>query len=304
MRPGSVNAFLPAARIAAAPVVWFGRPLIDPVPRRSAVSNVETAPNTYKHMQVERRDNVTIVTISRPEKYNALNRAVLSELDSVFRSLTADASVRAIVLTGAGDKAFVSGADIGELAPLDTRGAEEASRFGSDIFRRIELSAAPVIAAVNGFALGGGCELALACHIRYASDNAKFGLPEVGLGIIPGYGGTQRLPRIVGLGRANELIATGRMIDAEDALRIGLVNKVVPQAHLLDETYALACAIANNAPLAVAAALDAARRGLDAGIDTGLRLESTFFGILGSTEDMHAGLSAFLEKKKAPFKGK
>ncbi len=268
------------------------------------MSNVETAPNTYKHLLLDRRDAAAIVTISRPEKYNALNRAVLAELDAAFRSLAGDATVRAIVVTGAGEKAFVSGADIGELAVLDTRGAEEASRFGSAVFRRVEQSAAPVIAAVNGFALGGGCELALACHIRYASDNAKFGLPEVGLGIIPGYGGTQRLPRLVGLGVASELIASGRMIDAEEALRIGLVNKVVPQARLLEETLALATAIAANAPLAVAAALEAARRGWDTGLDDGLRLESTLFGILGSTEDMHAGLAACLEKKKVPFQGR
>jgi len=160
-----------------------------------------------------------------------------------------------------------------------------------------------VIAAVNGFALGGGCELALACHIRLASENAKFGLPEVGLGIVPGYGGTQRLPRLVGLGVASELIATGRMIDAAEALRIGLVNRVVAPAALMDDALALAGKIAANAPLAVAAALEAARRGLDLDLDQGLRLESTLFGILGSTRDMHDGLSAFVEKRKPKFNG-
>jgi enoyl-CoA hydratase len=255
-------------------------------------------------VQVEKKDAIAIVTIARPEKLNALNRAVLGELDCAFASLFADAAVRAIVLTGAGEKAFVAGADIGELAVLDTRGAEEASAYGSAIFRRIAESRAPVIAAVNGFALGGGCELALACAIRIASENAKFGLPEVGLGIIPGYGGTQRLPRIVGFGVAAELIATGRMVDAAEALRIGLVNRVVPPASLLEEALALAGKIAANAPLAVAAALEAARLSLDTDLDRGLRMESTLFGILGSTEDMHAGLKAFVEKKKASFEGR
>ena len=252
---------------------------------------------------LERRDAVALVTIAREEKLNALNRTVLAEIDATFTALAADTSVRAIVITGKGEKSFVAGADIGQLSVLDTRGAEEASAYGSAIFRRIERMRAPVIAAVNGFALGGGCELAIACHIRYASDNAKFGLPEVGLGIIPGYGGTQRLPRLVGLGVASELIATGRMIDANEALRIGLVNKVVPRAELVDTALALAAEIATKAPLAVAAALEAARTGLESDLDTGLRLESSLFGILGSTKDMHDGLSAFVEKKKIEFQG-
>jgi len=267
-------------------------------------SDVAAQSRTYQHLQFERDGHVAVVTLSRPEKYNALNRALLTELEQVVTSLRGDASVRAVVVTGAGDKAFVSGADIGELAVLDTRGAEEASAFGSRIFRQLETGPQFVIAAVNGFALGGGCELALACHVRLASDNAKFGLPEVTLGIIPGYGGTQRLTRLVGLGMASELIATGRMIDAAEALRIGLVNRVVPQAELLPAALALAKQAAANAPLAVAAALEAARRGLDSDIDQGLRLESTLFGILGSTADMHAGLNAFLEKKKVAFEGK
>jgi enoyl-CoA hydratase len=172
------------------------------------------------------------------------------------------------------------------------------------VFRKLETGPWAVIAAVNGFALGGGCELALACHIRLAAENAKFGLPEVGLGIIPGYGGTQRLPRLVGLGVASEMIATGRMVDAQEALKIGLVNRVVPQAQLLDDAKAMAAQIAANAPLAVAAALEAARRSLDTDLDQGLRFESTLFGILGSTQDMHDGLSAFVEKKKAKFEGR
>jgi enoyl-CoA hydratase len=268
------------------------------------VPNLESAPRTYQHLLVERQGPVAVVTLSRPEKYNALNRALLAELDHAVDGLRADTSVRAVVVTGAGDKAFVSGADIGELAVLDTRGAEEASAFGSRIFRKLETGPWLVIAAVNGFALGGGCELALACHVRIASEAARFGLPEVGLGIIPGYGGTQRLPRLVGLGMASELIATGRMVNATEALAIGLVNRVVPAAELLPAALALAAQAAANAPLAVAAALEAARRGLDSDLDQGLRLESTLFGILGSTADMHAGLAAFLEKKKATFEGR
>jgi enoyl-CoA hydratase len=268
------------------------------------VSNATSPSRTYEFLTLERRDQVAILTLSRPEKLNALNQALLTELEHAVSALQADTSLRVVVVTGAGEKAFVAGADIGELAVLDTRGAEAASAFGSRIFRRLETGPLAVIAAVNGFALGGGCELALACHIRIASENAKFGLPEVGLGIIPGYGGTQRLPRLVGLGMASELIATGRMVDAEEALRIGLVNRVVPLASLLDEALAMAQKIAANAPLAVAAALEAARRGLDLDLDQGLRFESTLFGILGSTEDMHKGLAAFVEKKKASFEGR
>jgi enoyl-CoA hydratase len=268
------------------------------------VTNAEAAARTYQHLLVEKRDAVAILTLSRPEKYNALNHALLTELDHALDALAADRAIRALVITGAGEKAFVSGADIGELSVLDTRGAEAASAFGSRVFRKLETGVQTVIAAVNGFALGGGCELALACHIRIASENAKFGLPEVGLGIIPGYGGTQRLPRLVGLGMASEMIASGRMIDAAEALRIGLVNRVVPQAAVVDESVLLANVIAANAPLAVAAALEAARRGLDGPIDQGLRFESTLFGILGSTHDMHDGLKAFLEKRKAKFEGR
>jgi enoyl-CoA hydratase len=266
--------------------------------------SAETATSTYANLKLERRDAVAIVTVARPEKLNALNRATLGEIDHVFAALATDPSVRAIVITGDGPKAFIAGADIGELSVLDTRGAEEASAYGSSIVRRIERMRAPVIAAVNGFALGGGCELALGCAIRIASDNAKFGLPEVGLGIIPGYGGTQRLPRLVGLGIASELIATGRMIHAAEALRIGLVNRVVPQAELLDAALAMANEIAARAPLAVAAALEAARLGLETDLDTGLRMESSLFGMLGSTEDMHKGLAAFSEKKKIAFEGR
>jgi len=268
------------------------------------VSNVDAAPRTYQYLTLERDGAVCVLTLTRPEKLNALNHALLTELDDAVTSLQADRSLRVVIVTGAGEKAFVAGADIGELAVLDTRGAEAASAFGSRVFRKLETGPQTVIAAVNGFALGGGCELALACHIRLAAENAKFGLPEVGLGIIPGYGGTQRLPRLVGLGVASEMIATGRMVDAQEALRIGLVNRVVPLAQLRDDAKGMAALIAANAPLAVAAALEAARRSLDTDIDQGLRFESTLFGILGSTRDMHDGLSAFVEKKKATFEGR
>jgi len=268
------------------------------------VSNVDAAPRTYQYLTLERDGAVCVLTLSRPEKLNALNHALLTELDDAVTSLQADRSLRVVIVTGAGEKAFVAGADIGELAVLDTRGAEAASAFGSRVFRKLETGPQTVIAAVNGFALGGGCELALACHIRLAAENAKFGLPEVGLGIIPGYGGTQRLPRLVGLGVASEMIATGRMVGAEEALRVGLVNRVVPLAQLLADAKAMAALVAANAPLAVAAALEAARRSLDTDIDQGLRFESTLFGILGSTRDMHDGLSAFVEKKKATFEGR
>ena len=268
-----------------------------------AEASVSVTP-TYRNLALERRGAVALVTISRVEKYNALNRETLGEIDDCFRHLEADDAVRAVVVTGAGEKAFVSGADIGELAVLDAKGAQEISAYGQSVFDRIAGLTKPVIAAVNGFALGGGCELALACHLRFASDNAKLGLPEVGLGIIPGYGGTQRLVRLVGYGRAVELIVTARPIEAAEADRIGLVNGVLPRAELLPHCLGIAERIANNAPLAVAAALEAAMRGADGPLASGLRLESAFFGVLGATEDMHEGLNAFLEKRKPTYRGK
>jgi enoyl-CoA hydratase len=258
----------------------------------------------YENLLLERRGAVALVTVSRPEKYNALNRETLGELEDCFRRLAEDGTARAVVVTGAGEKAFVSGADVAELAVLDARGAEEISSYGQSVFHRVAGLTKPVIAAVNGFALGGGLELALACHLRVASENAKLGLPEVGLGIIPGYGGTQRLVRLVGYGRALELIVTARAIDAPEAARIGLVNEVVPAEKLLEHCLALGERIARNAPLAVAAALEAALRGSEMPLDAGLRLESALFGVVGSTEDMHEGLKAFLEKRKPAFRGK
>ncbi|HEU5211088.1 MAG TPA: enoyl-CoA hydratase-related protein, partial [Longimicrobiales bacterium] len=237
-------------------------------------------------------------------KLNALNAALIAELDQAFRGLADDGTVRAIVLTGAGEKAFVAGADIGELAKMDPIGGVRTSRQGQDAFRFLERMAKPVIAAVNGFALGGGLELALACHIRVASENAKFGLPEVKLGIIPGYGGTVRLPRLVGKGRALELILTGEMIDAQEAHRIGLVNRVVPQGELLEAARSLAAKISANGPVAVALALEAVENGLTATVEDAQRFESNLFGLLASTSDMREGMGAFLEKRKANFTGK
>jgi enoyl-CoA hydratase len=255
-------------------------------------------------LRVGNRGAVTILTVHRPEVLNALNHDTLIELERFAQAFLDDPEQRALIVTGAGDKSFVAGADINELAALDARGAEEASRFGQRVFDRLERSPKPVIAAVNGYALGGGCELSLACHIRLASENAVFGLPEVTLGIIPGYGGTQRLPRLVGLGRALEITLTARRVKADEAERIGLVNRVVPQAQLVDEAVKLAEAILKNGPLAVSAALDAMLRGVGLSIEDGQRLESVRFGLLAASEDMHEGMKAFLEKRPAQFRGR
>jgi enoyl-CoA hydratase len=256
---------------------------------------------TYRNLLVERRAAITILTINRPDVLNALNRQTLSEIEDFASRFAADDEQGALIITGAGDKSFISGADINELAVLDPRGAEDISRFGQRVLDALERSAKPVIAAVNGYAFGGGCELAIACHMRLASENAVLGLPEVSLGIIPGYGGTQRLPRLVGMGRALELILSGQRIKADDAERIGLVNHVVPRGELMNEAIKLAQTILKNGPLAVAAALEAVRRGLELPLEAALRLESGFFGILASSEDMHEGLQAFLEKRPANF---
>ncbi len=258
----------------------------------------------FEHVQVAVEDGVAVVRVDRPDKLNALNGALITQLDRAFRALAADDEVRTLVLTGSGEKAFVAGADIGELARMDPIGGVRTSRQGQDAFRFLEQMPKPVIAAVNGFALGGGLELALACHLRLASDNAKFGLPEVKLGIIPGYGGTVRLPRLVGKGRALELILTGEMIDAQEAYRIGLVNRVVPQGELLGTARGLAATIAANGPVAVALALEAVDNGLTATAEAAQRFESNLFGLLASTDDMREGMGAFLEKRKAKFTGK
>jgi len=258
----------------------------------------------YENLTLEIKDRIARVTLNRPKVLNALNEATIREVHAVFDSLRENSDVGAVILTGSGEKAFVAGADINELAVMSPLGGEASSRLGQVAFAQIENLGKPVIAAINGFALGGGCELALACHMRFASENAKLGLPEVGLGIIPGYGGTQRLPRLVGLGRALELICTGRMIDAPEALRLGLVNAVLPLADLLPHCEKVAGEILAKGPIAVRFAMDAAIRGLETDLDHGLTQESVAFGLLSATEDMREGLKAFLEKRKPAFRGK
>ena len=243
------------------------------------------------------------VTVNRPDKLNALNATVFTELEDAIGRIESDAAIRGVILTGAGAKAFVAGADIGEIGgqgPLD--GKVRALR-GQRIFRRLERCGKPVIAAVNGFALGGGCELAMACHLRIAAENAKFGQPEVKLGIGPGYGATVRLPRLVGQGRALELLLTGAMVDAQEAWRIGLVNRVVPADRLIEECETLLRAILDNGPLAVRACLESVDAGLGLPLDDALQLEANLFGLLSGTADMREGTAAFLEKRKADFRG-
>jgi enoyl-CoA hydratase len=271
---------------------------------KSATEDAAGTIPDYKNIRHERREAVALITVNRPDKYNALTRETLTEFEDCFSRLAVDETLRAVIITGAGEKAFVAGADIAELAVLDALGAQEISMYGQKVFTLIASFPRPVIAAVNGFALGGGCELALACHLRFASDNAKMGVPEVGLGIIPGYGGTQRLTRLVGHGQAIQMICSGQPVDADEARRIGLVNDVLPQAELLDHCFKLAGKIAKNGSLAVSSGLKAALRGLEMPIDAGLELESTYFGLLGGTEDMHEGLKAFLEKRKPDFRGR
>lgn len=257
-----------------------------------------------ENVEVAIEDGVATITLSRPAALNALDAATLDELDSAIDEVDADAGVRVVVMTGAGEKAFVAGADIAELATLDTAGAARVSERGQRLFRKIDQLGKPVIAAVNGFALGGGCELALACTLRVASENARLGLPEVKLGVIPGYGGTQRLARLVGRGLALELILTGEMVSAERALAMGLVNHVVPQAELAATCRALADKIRSVGPLAVRAALTVVDRGLDLPLDDALAEETSAFGRLFSTADAKEGLAAFLEKRKAAFRGR
>ena len=251
----------------------------------------------------ELADGIARITINRPDKLNALNATVIAELGDAVTRVETDAAVRAVILTGAGQKAFVAGADITELAEQKPLDGKARSLLGQQVFRRLERCGKPVIAAVNGFALGGGCELAMACHIRLAAENAKFGQPEVKLGIGPGYGGTARLPRLVGRGRALELLLAGSMIDAAEAYRIGLVNRVVPADRLLPESEALARAILENGPLAIRACLEAVDAGLDMGLDQALLLEANHFGLLSATSDMKEGTKAFVEKRKPVFKG-
>jgi enoyl-CoA hydratase len=257
-----------------------------------------------RYIRVEWDGDIAVVIIDRQEKLNALNADVVAELGQVFEGLRDDDKVRGVLLTGAGEKAFVAGADIGELAKMDSISGVRVSRDGQDVFLQIERFPKPVLAVVGGYALGGGCELALACHMRIASENARFGLPEVGLGIIPGYGGTIRLARLVGLGRAIEFTLTGEMVDAQRAAEIGLVSAVHPRAEVLERGKEMLRKVTKNGPVAVRMALESIYRAVDTSTREALDYESSLFGLLASTEDMREGMSAFLEKRKADFKGR
>src|SRR5579859_328415 len=259
---------------------------------------------TSPNLLFDQNDGVAVVTINRPDKLNALNDQVMAELSDAVEHITTDPTIKGAILTGAGPKAFVAGADISDLAKQGPFDGKARAMRGQGVLRRLETCGKPVIAAVNGFALGGGCELAMACHIRIASENAKFGQPEVKLGIAPGYGGTQRLPRLVGKGVAMQLILTGEMIDAQEAYRIGLVNKVVPASDLLAESEKMMRGILAMGPLAVRLAMEAIDQGLEMTLDEGLLLEANHFGLLAATQDMREGTSAFLEKRSPKFQGR
>lgn len=254
-------------------------------------------------IQVAQENMVAVVTVDRLERLNALNTQSLQELLESFERLARDSSVRAIIVTGAGDRAFIAGADIAEMKDKDPSEALAFARLGQAVCSAIEGAPQPVIAAINGYALGGGCEIALACDIRLASETAVLGQPEVMLGVPPGWGGTQRLPRVIGPGLARELIYTGRRVGAQEALRIGLVNAVYPSGELLERARALAADIARNAPVAVRLSKEAIRRGLDVDLQTGLALEAQAFALAFSTADQREGMSAFLEKRSPEFRG-
>jgi enoyl-CoA hydratase len=244
------------------------------------------------------------VTVNRPKVLNALNKATWADLRTAFEDARDDAAVRGVILTGAGDKAFIAGADISELARVTAFEAEQSSRFGQEVLDLIEDLGKPVIAAVNGFALGGGCETAMACTIRIAAEHAQFGQPEVKLGLVPGGGGTQRLPRLVGKGRALQLILSGGMISAQEAYRIGLVNEIVPAADLITRAEEILKQISANAPIAVKFALEVTNKGLETSQSEGLLLEASYFGLCAATEDKKEGTSAFLEKRAPQFHGR
>jgi enoyl-CoA hydratase/carnithine racemase len=270
----------------------------------TAPSSLPKAALVLANVLYEKKNSIAYVTVNRPKVLNALNTPTWADLETAFQDAKADASVLGVILTGAGDKAFIAGADISELAHVDAYGAEESSRFGQGVLDLIENLGKPVIAAVNGFALGGGCETAMACTMRIATEHAKFGQPEVKLGLLPGGGGTQRLPRLVGKGRALQLILTGETISAQEAYRIGLVNEVVPAASLIDRAEAILKQIAANAPIAIKFSLEAANKGLETSQSQGLALEASFFGICAATEDKKEGTTAFLEKRTPQFRGR
>jgi enoyl-CoA hydratase len=256
------------------------------------------------NLLLERAGAVAIITVNRPKVLNALNTQTLDELRRAILELKRDDAVRAVVLTGSGEKAFIAGADINELATQTPTSGRDYAMTGQHVLDLIEHMGKPVIAAINGFALGGGCELAMACTIRLAADTARLGQPEINLGIIPGYAGTQRLARLVGRGRALEILLTGDMVPAQEAYRLGLVNRVVPAAELMAEAKKLAATLASKAPVAVRYILEAVHRGLDMPFAEAQTFEATLFGLVVSTDDMREGTKAFLEKRKAEFKGK
>jgi enoyl-CoA hydratase len=264
----------------------------------------EVAGLALETVTYEKKGSIAYVTLNRPKVLNALNKTALADLRAAFEDARDDSSLHGVILTGAGDKSFIAGADINEVATDTPVQAEEKTRRGQHLMDLIENLGKPVVAAINGFALGGGCEAALACTIRLAAETAKFGLPEVKLGIIPGYGGTQRLPRLIGKGVALQLILSGAMINAQEAYRIGLVNEVVPNAELIGRAEAILNQIGANAPLSVRYALEAVNKGMETSLAEGLVLESTFVAICTSTEDKKEGTSAFLEKRPAKFQGR
>jgi enoyl-CoA hydratase/carnithine racemase len=274
---------------------------------QATVSTLEAQPSpalTLDNVLYEKRDGIAYVTINRPKVLNALNTPTWKDMRTAFEDARDDASVRGVILTGAGNKAFVAGADISELAHVAAFEAEHSSRFGQEVLDVIENLGKPVVAAVNGFALGGGCETAMACTIRIAVDSAKFGQPEVTLGLVPGGGGTQRLPRLVGKGRALQLILSGETISAQEAYRIGLVNEVVPVAELIPRAEAILKRIAANAPIAVKLALEATNKGLETSQSEGSLLEAAYFGLCAATEDKKEGTTAFLERRAPQFHGR
>jgi enoyl-CoA hydratase/carnithine racemase len=257
----------------------------------------------FDNLLVERDGAVAILTINRPTVLNALNTQTVDELRRAMLELKADATARAIIVTGAGPKSFVAGADINELAVLSPTAGREHALAGQHVFDVIENLGKPVIAAINGFALGGGCELAMACTLRIAADSARLGQPEIALGLIPGYAGTQRLPRLVGKGRAMEMLLTGAQVGADEALRIGLVHRVVPAADLMTEARKLAAQLAANAPVAMRYIINAVHKGVEMPFAEACQYEATLFGLVASTDDMREGTAAFLEKRKPVFKG-
>src|SRR5438105_15839970 len=258
----------------------------------------------FENLLSEKKNSIAYVTVNRPKVLNALNMATMEELRTAFTDIKNDTSIRVVLFTGSGEKAFIAGADIGELAKQDAVAGKEYTHRGQSMLDLMENLGKPVIACINGFALGGGCEIAMACTLRLASENARLGQPEVKLGIMPGYGGTQRLPRLVGKGIAMQLVLSGDMMSAQDAYRIGLVNEVVAFAELIPRAEAIAQKIVANAPLAVQYAMEAVIKGMEMTLAEGLCLEATLFGVCWSTEDKKEGTTAFLEKRQAQFQGK